>query len=77
MADKLTMNIFGREYDLTEEIIADTRSMCEKAKYPPDNEDILNIILEETGAYFGGDKTKEEVCDIIQSRVQLMLDENK
>ena len=77
MADKLTMNIFGREYDLTEEIIADTRSMCEKAKYPPDNEDILNIILEETGAYFSGDKTKEEVCDIIQSRVRLYLAEQK
>ena len=76
MADRLTQTIVGREYDLTEEIIADTKAMCEKGKYPPaNNEDILNIILEEAGAYFSGDKSKEEVCEIIQSRVQLMLDE--
>ncbi len=30
---------------------------------------MYSLILEETGAYFSGDKTKEEVCDIIQSRV--------
>lgn len=37
---------------------------------------LFDIILEETPAYFTGGKTAEEVCDIIQNRVQLYLDEN-
>ena len=38
---------------------------------------IQDIILEEAGAYFSGDKTAQEVAGIIQSRVQLYLDENR
>ena len=37
---------------------------------------LFDIILEETPAYFTGGKTAEEVCDIVQNRVQLYLDEN-
>jgi hypothetical protein len=38
--------------------------------------EIQDIVLEETGACFSGDKTEQEVAHIIQSRVQLYLDEN-
>lgn len=66
----------GREYELTEENIADSRLMCESGRYlPGDNKEILNIIFEESESYFSGDKTKEQVCEIIQNRVQLLLNE--
>ena len=38
--------------------------------------EIFDIVYEESGAYFAGDKTEQEVAHIIQSRVQLYLDEN-
>lgn len=37
---------------------------------------ILEIIMEESQGYFYGSKTLDEVLTIIQSRVQLYLDEN-
>lgn len=36
---------------------------------------IWDVIREETAAYFAGDKSAEDVAHIIQSRVQLILDE--
>ena len=41
------------------------------------NFDITSIITEETGAYFAGQKSAEEVAEIIQNRVQNYLDENR
>lgn len=40
------------------------------------NDDIMNIITEETGAFFSGDKAAQETAEIIQRRTQLYLDEN-
>lgn len=40
------------------------------------NEDISNIISEETAAFFAGQKSVDEVTDIIQSRAQIFVDEN-
>ena len=40
-----------------------------------ENVTIRNIILEEAQLYFQGDKSLEETCRVIQSRVQLYLDE--
>ncbi|MCH5345211.1 MAG: extracellular solute-binding protein [Acetatifactor sp.] len=37
--------------------------------------DIRNIVMEEAGAYFAGDRSAEDTARIIQNRVQLMLDE--
>ncbi|MDE7225213.1 MAG: hypothetical protein K2O34_15710 [Acetatifactor sp.] len=34
------------------------------------------IIQEEVGAYYGGDRTVDEVADIIDRRIQVYLDEN-
>ena len=41
-----------------------------------ENEEIMEIVSEETGAFFAGDKTAEETAKVIQSRVQLYLDTN-
>ena len=43
--------------------------------YSPDN-DIFNIIEEEASAYYEGQKSIEEVANIIQSRVSIYLSEN-
>ena len=37
---------------------------------------IRNMILEETDAYFAGDKELDETVKLIQNRVQLYLDES-
>lgn len=42
-----------------------------------DTGDIENIILEEAGSYFSGDKDVAAVADIIQNRVQLYLNERQ
>ena len=46
---------------------------------PPteEEEEIIKIVSEEAGSYFTGDKSLEEVTDIIQNRVQLLLEETK
>ncbi|MBE5884152.1 MAG: extracellular solute-binding protein [Lachnospiraceae bacterium] len=41
------------------------------------NNDIQNIITEETAAFFEGQKTAQAVADIIQSRVQIYVNENR
>ena len=41
-----------------------------------ENEEIMDIVSEETEAFLAGDKTAEETANIIQNRVQLYLDTN-
>ena len=43
---------------------------------PPEDRAIADIVFEEVSAYFSGDKDMDTVINIIQSRVQLYLDEN-
>ena len=43
--------------------------------YMDDN--IINIISEEAAAYFDGQKTVEQVTEVIQSRISLYVMENK
>ncbi len=38
---------------------------------------ITRIIIEESQAYFSGEKTKEEVAEIIQNRINMYLNENR
>lgn len=45
-------------------------------KHPYMDNDIMNIINEEMGAFFSGQKNAKEVADVIQNRVQLYVDEN-
>lgn len=62
----------------TEEDIEEMRALMERANvcYYTDN-DIVNIIQEEVTPYFKGQKTAEDVMDIIQSRVELYLKEGQ
>ena len=41
-----------------------------------DDDEIINIINEEAGAYYSGQKGIEDVVNIIQNRVQLYVNEN-
>lgn len=41
------------------------------------NEDIINIITEEMGAFYQGQKSAADVAAIIQSRAQLFVNENR
>lgn len=41
------------------------------------SEDILNIITEEAEAFFSGQKSVQEVVEIIQSRAQIFVNENR
>ena len=43
--------------------------------YSP-NEELYNIVTEEADAYFNGQKTAQEVAEIIQSRVSIYVNEN-
>jgi len=38
---------------------------------------MMEIITEETSAYFEGQKTAEETADIIQNRIQVYVNENR
>ena len=75
----------GRKWtreDITDEKVAEYINMRDRAE-PGDAEEarrmkpVWQIIQEESEAYFTGDKSIEEVADIIDNRVQLYLDENR
>ena len=62
---------------MTEETVAEMRHIFETGKYSPIRpREVLKIVDEEAAAYFFGDKTKQEVIDVIQKRVQLFLAED-
>ena len=64
-------------YLLTEERIQGIREILEDARFLPlGTQPILDIIHEEAQTYFIGTKTVEEVCALINNRVQVYLDEN-
>lgn len=65
------------EIFLTEEMADELKDYAERARYLPlKTEEIMSIINEEADMFFSGDKTLNAVCDLIQNRVQLYLDEN-
>lgn len=41
------------------------------------NDQISDIISEESAAYFGGSKTAEEVADVVENRIQIYVNETK
>ena len=41
------------------------------------NEDVMNIINEEMGAFYTGQKSAQDVANVIQSRAQIYVDENR
>lgn len=68
---------YKAKYDLTEEKVEEIRQLMENSRtFPVHTQEILYIIAAEAGAYYAGQKNIEEVCRIIQNRVQLYLDEH-
>lgn len=63
-------------YSITQEQAEHVLSMIEGASRSATTEYfVLNIIKEETSGYFSGEKTVEEVCDIIQSKMSTYMSE--
>ncbi len=58
------------EVDMVLELIEHSRPVTES------NDTILNIIMEEADAYFKGQKSVDEVTNIIQSRINIFVSEN-
>lgn len=76
-----TWNINGEEVILEPFTQEEVDAICEFI-YTVDrtayyNEDIRNIITEEAEAFFAGQKSVQEVVDIIQSRAQVFVNENR
>ncbi len=60
------------DVDAVKELVAGTTAISGAV-----SSDILNIIEEEAAAYFAGEKTAEDVASIIQSRMEIYLNETK
>ncbi len=66
------------EAPATEENISQFKDLLGRADTITNgNTQIFNILYEETGSYFAGEKTATEAAGIIQNRVQLYLSENR
>ena len=69
-------NINDGEPDMTEEDLKTLRILLEGLEpMPDDNDPLYKIVFAETKSYFAGDKTLDEVIDVIQSRAMLYLQE--
>lgn len=61
----------------TKESVEEIRTYLEEAKpLPLRTAPLVRIIMEETGAYFAGDKSAEEVIRAVENRVGLYLEEH-
>lgn len=64
--------------EFSEDDLKEMEKILENLTFSVNSEqEVLNIIMEEAGAYFAGQKTTAEVSDIIQSRIQVYLKENE
>lgn len=62
---------------LTEEEVDMIKEVIATARPTSSNDDqVMSIITEEAAGYFSGQKSVDEVADVIQSRVQLYISEN-
>ncbi len=63
---------------LTEEELTRIRALVESLDHCSYRDTSVSAIIEEeTAAYYAGEKTAEEAADIIQSRVQIYINENR
>ncbi len=69
---EITVEPFSKEQ--LDELIAYVESVT---TIPFEDENVLNIIREEMGSYFSGQKKAEDVAAVIQSRVQMYVQENQ
>lgn len=78
--DGLSKDVSVKVFDgpLTKERADEIEEFLENARaLPYKTEPILAIIWEEAKEYFNGNKSKEQVAEIIENRVQLYLDEQR
>lgn len=78
--DGLSKDVSVKVFDgpLTKERADEIEEFLENARaLPYKTEPILAIIREEAKEYFNGNKSKEQVAEIIENRVQLYLDEQR
>lgn len=62
---------------MSQEQIDEAVAMIESiTKHPYENQELMNIINEDMGAFFSGQKSAQEVAETIQNRAQLYVDEN-
>ena len=59
------------------EVDAICEFVCSVNKRSYYNQDIINIVTEEAESYFEGQKSAQDVANLIQNRVQLYVDENR
>lgn len=78
--DHTVIDIGGEEIELpratseeTDRVISFLKGLESSVYY---DGDVENIIVEESAAYFAGQKSAEDVADVIQSRVQIYINEN-
>ena len=65
-------------YAAKEEEVAAIKTLIEKIERMERIDDqVLSIVLEEAGAYFDGQKTVDDVVQVIQSRADIYMNENK
>ena len=63
--------------DITPEAVEELFAFTEQSRSTPlRTKEILAIIYEEAQTYCDGDKPLEEVCDVIQKKVQIYISEN-
>lgn len=66
----------GEKWKLPEQVTANLREVLAQVRMDTyDNAKIRRIILEEVQGYFAGKKNLNDTCEIIQNRVQTLLDE--
>ena len=69
---------FWEENGLDEEQLQQFYDMLERARpFPAELEELQEIVNEELEQYFSGNRPLEETLRILDSRVQLYLDERK
>lgn len=68
---------FKTTAEFTPETIEELYAFTEQARpLPLRTKEVLDIIYEESETFWAGDKPLEEVCDVIQKRVQIYISEN-
>lgn len=72
LVSKQVWNTYPEITEADEELL---NYIVENAQWNTSLDDIYGIIQEDTGAFWSGDKTAEEVAEVIQSRVAIYLDE--
>ena len=78
--DHVVMNIGGENIELprisdteVDQLYAYLKTLNTEAYY---DSSIENIIVEEAAAFFAGQKSAKDVAGVIQSRVQIYINEN-